>query len=478
MYNIEIKQMLKNILIKLRRSTKYPVTFSIILFIVLLTITWLLPIEENLSLVNSPNQSATTKIYSKNYSLQTSGAFLYRINTKAKDLPGDISIKLDTISAEVDIQTVRGAKTRLTLLGIAPSYRVEVNGIEQKLNVYDVNKQFDSQLGDNTALDYNVVKSDEFLYKAKGYYVDASLRSGQNKITITPGPSTSPLNFSIGSDLHSGYRIGFSGLVQMIRAKPDFIVLNGDIVDYGNKAEYLIASALTEASLVPVITNIGNHENWQSGQKFYSKYFGHFNKSFTYKDALFVFVDNHTGYISNSQFNWLASTLSASKESHKFVFAHMPAIDAHTKVFDSHTYRYPQMKHNLYSQDQSNRLIQILNQYNVDALFSGHDHIFNNFKLGNVTQANSGALGGKIRKADTVTYLNVSTNKEGVRVTNVPVEGKVEATNQEHSSRLQFAKLMAKPFLADKKIRIELSLILFLLIFGVNLIVIKHRKHK
>lgn len=446
------------------------------ILLVLLVVIWILPIEEKANFINNPNQKAATSFVGSDWAINVDGGFLYRLDNYKQSIPSQITIKQSQPVSLVNIKSNKKAKLRLNILNTSHDSNIYFNGKPQKIEFYPVNTELKQQLSSNDLPDYKVVKSSKYLDEKKGAYLDIELTPGTNNIFISPANNSDQLRFTVASDFHSGYSVGFNGFLKMIQSRPDFIILNGDIVDFGNKAEYIVINGFTEASPIPFYATIGNHENWQNGSKFYLNYFGPLTKSFTFKNSLFIFLDNHTGYISDSQFKWLEGELSKSKALHKFVFAHMPAIDAHTEVFDTKNYRYPQMKHNMYSKNQSDKLINLISRYQVDALFSGHDHIFNNFNIGNTNQVNSGAIGGKIRKVDEVTYLDVQIDGKNVDIKNIPLAGSTNVYNQEHASKLKLVSMFAKPYISDKKLRLLISVAIIILFIAL-IVRSKYSKH-
>jgi predicted phosphodiesterase len=449
--------MLKKASIILKNKNIHFLWFLIPSVIVTIIAVWLLPLEDKANLINSPNQKGITSFTGQAYSISIDGGFLYRLENK-KDLPKQLTIKKNAPHTTINLNSNKNSTLKINLINISLTSEVTVNGQPTKIFFQPANTKLSHQLQANRPPPSGVVNSKDYLDDQKGAYIYVKLKPGDNTINVNSISDTQDLKFAVFSDFHSGYSVGFKGLIQIIKENPDFIISNGDLVNFGNKAEYIVAAGVTETSPIAFYMTIGNHENWQNGAKFFKHFFGPPTKSFTYKNSLFVFADNHTGYIPDSQFIWLESILSNSSAKNKFVFIHMPAIDAHSGVFDNRTYRHPQSRHNMYDKQQSDRLINLLNKYKVDALFAGHDHIYSNFKLGNVTQATSGALGGKVREPDTLTYLLVTVNSGEVVINNKYIDGAKGAYNLEHISKLRLVKTFAGPYFSDKKVRLSLTI--------------------
>lgn len=455
-----------------KRSSKIKNAFAkvhflwfVLLAVGMLIIIWLLPIEEKLNEVNTPNLNAQKYVMSKDYKIAVKDSFLYRINRTNFGVLKAVTVKQTAPISEVNITVKKPTSATLNILNATDYTKIYLNGRLLDTKLYPANIYYGKNLNNERAI-LSYIRSSEVLNEPKGAYVTLNLKRGENEIKLLTEKNDQELKFNVASDFHSGYTIGLIGLAEMLQDNPDFIILNGDIVDYGNKAEYILISALTELSPIPIYTNIGNHENWQNGKKFYQNYFGPFNKSFVYKNALFVFLDNHTGRISNKQFEWLDGVLRNAQEKHKFVFAHMPAIDAHSKKFDSTKYKYPEMAHNMYHKAESDRLISVLDNNHVDVLFSGHNHIYNQFRVSTFTQANSGTLGGKTSTVDEVAYLKVKVNDKKVFIDKAELANGVGSFNKEHDNRPLLIKTFAKPFIYDKRNSIMLSLLAAITVSG------------
>lgn len=164
-----------------------------------------------------------------------------------------------------------------------------------------------------------------------------------------------------------------------------FFVNVGDLVDNGQKYQEWkgwfdgIAGVSNRLSVVPVV---GNHETYTPEHNFSMPIF--FTEqfmvpqngpaglkgqtySFDYGDVHFVILDSQFGeerqFVADSlerQKAWLASDLAATNKLWKLVFMHRPPY------------------HNRVAQEQpdiTEQFVPIFDQYGVDAVFSGHDHV-------------------------------------------------------------------------------------------------------
>lgn len=111
-----------------------------------------------------------------------------------------------------------------------------------------------------------------------------------------------------------------------------FVLINGDITDFGINKEYKWISRSLRNLNVPFIGIIGNHDMLANGRDIYNLMFGEENFSFSYSGYHFVYLntnaleDGFEGTIPD--INWLQTelaTVPAGEEA--FVFSHIPPFD-------------------------------------------------------------------------------------------------------------------------------------------------------
>jgi Icc protein len=121
-------------------------------------------------------------------------------------------------------------------------------------------------------------------------------------------------------------RIAFSGdtqrsyaaardFVAMVNARNDidFVMLNGDISDFGLLAEFDAIYNIYAKLKVPFISVIGNHDLVANGKDIYKRMFGALNFTFTYGNVKFVCHDTNSREYnfdgSTPNINWLKENL-------------------------------------------------------------------------------------------------------------------------------------------------------------------------
>lgn len=108
-----------------------------------------------------------------------------------------------------------------------------------------------------------------------------------------------------------------------------FILLCGDLVDFGLNKEYnWIASKLKKLEL-PYVSVIGNHDMVANGRKIFNEMFGPDNFTFSYGDNKFICINTNSrefDYNGNvPDVNWLAQELNNNAGFNNiFVLSHVP----------------------------------------------------------------------------------------------------------------------------------------------------------
>lgn len=111
--------------------------------------------------------------------------------------------------------------------------------------------------------------------------------------------------------------------------KLNFVILNGDVSDFGLRQEMEWVTDIYESLKVPYITVIGNHDLVANGLNAYKHMFGELNFSFVYKKVKFICADdNSREYHFNGKvpdLTWLEKELQTDNSVNAIVnVAHIP----------------------------------------------------------------------------------------------------------------------------------------------------------
>ena len=118
--------------------------------------------------------------------------------------------------------------------------------------------------------------------------------------------------------------------VEKINRYPDisFVVLNGDMTDFGLRSEYQWMSERLQKLSFPFLVVIGNHDMLGNGRELYKQMFGPENFGFSYSGYKFIALNSNSrevGYNGSlPDTSWLQQELSSTPSQEKiFVIAHL-----------------------------------------------------------------------------------------------------------------------------------------------------------
>jgi len=200
--------------------------------------------------------------------------------------------------------------------------------------------------------------------------------------------------FIVFGDNHTGFPLNDSATLKLIRLMNredrfkkipiDFVVNLGDVTFCkGRESNYRSYNKMRSLIKWPVISVMGNHDYVKGGWRYFQKYIGKNEFSFTDRGSYFIVLDNKITDVTQTQFAWLEEELKNSAAyNHRFLFMHKPPLS----LYQQGWFR-PEL--NPWSQ----RLMKLCEKYNVDIVFAGHEHMFRERMLGAVKYVISGAGG-------------------------------------------------------------------------------------
>jgi 3',5'-cyclic AMP phosphodiesterase CpdA len=161
---------------------------------------------------------------------------------------------------------------------------------------------------------------------------------------------------------------GFSNLHGLLKKAIDgdcrLIIQTGDLVSTADEAHYRLNLIELKRAVrgLPVIIAPGNHDIRKNGRKLFERFIGARYQSFVLDSSYFIILDNALNPPNKKQILWLKKTLEASSEmTHIFVFLHRPIISWPGGPSERLTKKHAEV-------------LQLLRQYPVDAVFTGHWH--------------------------------------------------------------------------------------------------------
>ena len=223
--------------------------------------------------------------------------------------------------------------------------------------------------------------------------------------------------FVVVGDRTGGHVEGVYGeiLDEVQRLRPDFVITVGDMIEGYTEdstrlnSEWKEYLGLVDGLSMPIYYTPGNHDITNEVMRpFYLRYVGEPYYSFDYGDCHFVVIDNAPGGggpaepLPEEQWNWLVNDLADHADAaFTFAFCHKPFW--YENRFEG----------------KSDSLHDLLVQYGVDAVFTGHYHRYFTAELDGILYTGVGSSGGGARS--TFEYLQyhfmwVTVDEQGIAI--------------------------------------------------------------
>lgn len=145
-------------------------------------------------------------------------------------------------------------------------------------------------------------------------------------------PTNDTLKFILSGDTQRSYK-EIPGFIEKVNSldNVDFILVAGDITEFGSFQEMEAYADRMKKAQVPVITVIGNHDLTGRGRESYQRMFGELNFSFVYKGTKFICHDtNSREYRYDGRvpdIGWLAQQLQSGAGVQSYIaVGHVPPL--------------------------------------------------------------------------------------------------------------------------------------------------------
>lgn len=148
-----------------------------------------------------------------------------------------------------------------------------------------------------------------------------------SRIESSSLPYFEPFKFAVAADTHAYYD-EMKTFVQVINSRNDleFLLIAGDLTDYGMQEEYQWMIEILGSLKLPYLTVIGNHDALNNGKENYQAYFGEFDYSFTFNQVKFVALNSNSWEFGDTvpRLDWLNKELSSYYlYQHQIVLTHI-----------------------------------------------------------------------------------------------------------------------------------------------------------
>ncbi len=220
-----------------------------------------------------------------------------------------------------------------------------------------------------------------------------------------------------------GNKIYAKVIDQMNALNPDFAVNLGDFTFDSLRPHWKTFEKITSKSRVPYLTVVGNHDIL-FGRSYYETRYTQPNPetglddySFDYGNSRFIMMDSANYNFTERQFAWMEKQFQTDKK--KFVFSHTPP-------------RVGPWAHKLSpSPEVGARWMKLNEKYQVDHVFLGHIHLYDEQTFNGINYTVSGGAGSPLDKKKgfgqgIYHMVMVEINGDNVRTEMVPINTRIE----------------------------------------------------
>jgi predicted phosphodiesterase len=318
-----------------------------------------------------------------------------------------LSLLATTITqAEPAVATIAPYLQNVSPSGIVVIW--DTDNSSDSLVEYGRSQAYGQQVSDTTAVTHHEVRLTGLQPETHYYY---RVKSGGNELGnsefVTATERTVPFTFAVIGDTRTNDTVHQSVIKSMMADDPLFYLSTGDLVSDGQAESNWLNFFRIEQPLMqqaPFYGVIGNHDI--SGSTSVTLYRKHFvlpenspsperYYSFNYSNVHFTIIDFLQSYQSGTaQYKWIESDLAEASQNpqieHLFVFIHHGPYDSgsgHGSNTTARTY-----------------LVPLFERYNVEIVFSGHNHDYERGKVNGISYIVIGGGGAPLYDVGTSSW--------------------------------------------------------------------------
>jgi Icc protein len=181
-----------------------------------------------------------------------------------------------------------------------------------------------------------------------------------DRITAAPAGPRLQGKIAVLSDTHLFYDELKDAVVRLnADSSIDFVIVTGDVTQFGYAEEYQRTSDILSRLRAPVIVAIGNHDLQAAGKSIYAHLYGPTDFTFAWRGYEFVFFDDNARGIPDGipDWAWLDTAMAAAGDSLRIIpVCHAPP---YTDQLDS---------------AQSDSLVRLYAAHKAVIVLGGHTH--------------------------------------------------------------------------------------------------------
>ncbi|WP_165855867.1 glycosyltransferase [Marinobacter sp. JSM 1782161] len=221
-------------------------------------------------------------------------------------------------------------------------------------------------------------------------------------------------SFAVVGNINNSVGVFERKIIPMLNgADVNFVISAGNAVSSGGEDKYRALYRTMSQLQVPYLLTFGDNEFSNFGSFRFYEHYGPYFYSFRTGDSLFVFLDATGKTPYRWQLRWLSDLMRQDESQHRFVFIGEPLrhVDQDTLFDDEDEYlQNPRFR---------DGLIDLFQQYNVDAVFSANLPFYAEQQAHGTRYIVTGGAGGLVLNNDTSFYhfVRVDVDKDGVSTT-------------------------------------------------------------
>jgi hypothetical protein len=221
--------------------------------------------------------------------------------------------------------------------------------------------------------------------------------------------------FAVMGDTGSGGPT-FEALVsQLIRVRPDFVVVLGDI-NYRTPEHYEVFRESLPGELVVFAVPSNHDRKLDDRLGAFEKLIGPTYAAFTHGGATFLLLDTSLPAIDEEQRAWAVEALRSAGAGPKFILTHVPPYDP-TGPTDP-----PRSRHSIWDRDSADWLVETAAREGVTAIFTGHWHGYYSARFSGVPCIVSGGGGHELDPGQAAHFLLAPLDGDLSKVRKVEIE--------------------------------------------------------
>lgn len=203
------------------------------------------------------------------------------------------------------------------------------------------------------------------------------VRANEAAKALLAGAPGERFSFIVIGDPEAGLFLNEASTLKIIRninregrfkEKADIIAVftTGDNTFRGAASHYKNYVKIVSMLKFPVITTPGNHDYDRGGGRRFKEYIGPEEFAFARGDSRFIVINDADGDMSDEKLRWFENELkNGAGYKHRFVFMHKPPFNP-----------YQQSWYRIENSAWTARFRKLCEEYRVDIVFAGHEHMF------------------------------------------------------------------------------------------------------